>query len=146
MGRHPLALLSILVLGMTATAALAGERKDVPDKYKWNLADLYPSEEAWTKAKEGISHRIPELAQHRGKLGKSPATLLAALQLMFDIDRDLSRLAVYASSMSDEDIRAPRPREMKQAAEGRATGSSSACCRIRPERLAAGAAAVHGSL
>ncbi|HVR60473.1 MAG TPA: oligoendopeptidase F [Polyangia bacterium] len=120
---------------MTATAALAGERKDIPDKYKWNLADLYPSEEAWFKAKDAAAARIPELGKHRGQLGKSAAGLLAALQLMFDVDRDLSRLSVYASSLSDEDVRAARPREMKQTAEELATQFSAASSWLRPEIL-----------
>ncbi len=123
-------------LSMTAAAAGAGERKDVPDKYKWNLADLYPSEVAWTKAKEALVQRLPELAKQRGHLGRSSKDLLAGLQTMFDLDRDLSRLAVYANSLSDEDVRAARPREMKQAAEELATAFSSACSWVRPELLA----------
>src|SRR5215470_11798716 len=102
MRRARLALLCFSIVAMTA-AAVAGERKDVPDKYKWNLADLYPSEAAWTAAKDGVGKRLPELAQHRGRLGKSAKELLAALQAMFDIDRELARLSVYAHSLSDED-------------------------------------------
>jgi oligoendopeptidase F len=136
MGRTRLALLWFSVIAMTATStARSGERQDVPGKYKWNLADLYPSESAWTKAKEDIGHRLPELAQYRGQLGKSAQSLLAALQAMFDLDRDLSRLSVYASSLSDEDIRAPRPREMKQSAEELGTQFASACSWVRPEIL-----------
>jgi oligoendopeptidase F len=123
------------VIGVMAGSALAGERKDIPDKYKWNLADLYPSEADWTKAKEGIAQRLPELAKYRGRLGKSPKEMLAALQTMFELDRALSRLSVYAASLSDQDIRAARPREMKQAAEELATAFSSACSWVRPEIL-----------
>jgi oligoendopeptidase F len=120
---------------MTAAPALSAERKDVPDKYKWNLADLYPSEAAWTKAKEALAKRLPELAKYRGRLGKSPKEMLAALQTMFDIDLELSRLSVYAHSLSDEDVRAARPREMKQATEELATAFSAACSWVRPEIL-----------
>jgi oligoendopeptidase F len=137
MGRARLFFFWLGILGMASASASAGatERKDVPDKYKWNLADLYPSEAAWTKAKEGISGRLPELAKHRGRLGKSPKTMLAALETMFELDRELSRLAVYASALSDEDIRAARPREMKQAAEELVTAFSAACSWVRPEIL-----------
>ncbi|MES1206353.1 MAG: oligoendopeptidase F [Pseudomonadota bacterium] len=130
------AFLVPLTLGitlMTAAAARAGERKDVPDKYKWNLADLYPSEDAWTKAKEALGKRLPELAKFQGKLGKSPKDLLAALETMYGVDRDLSRLSVYASTLSDEDVRAPRPREMKQAAEEIITQYAAAVSWVRPE-------------
>jgi oligoendopeptidase F len=123
------------IIVMTAATAGAGERKDVPDKYKWNLADLYPSEAAWTKAKEALAHRLPELAKHQGHLGKSPKELLATLQTMFDLDLELSRLTVYANSLSDEDVRVARPREMKQAAEELATAFSAATSWVRPEIL-----------
>jgi oligoendopeptidase F len=127
--------ISITMTAMTTAPAAAAERKSVPDKYKWNLADLYPSEAAWTKAKDDLGHRLPDLAKYRGHLGKSPREMLAALQTMFDVDRDLARLSVYASSLSDEDVRAARPREMKQAAEELATAFSSACSWVRPEIL-----------
>ena len=133
MGRTRLTLICLGILCMAAASARATERKDVPDKYKWNLADLYPSEGAWTKAREAISQRLPEVAKHRGRLGKSPKDLLAALQTMFDIDRELSRLMVYANALSDEDVRAARPREMKQSAEELATAFSAACSWVRPE-------------
>jgi oligoendopeptidase F len=134
---------SLGALLMTAAAVQATERKDIPEKYKWNLADLYPSEAAWTQAKADLGTHIPELAKHRGHLGKSPQELLAALQAMFDLDRQLSRLAVYANALSDEDVRAARPREMKQSAEELATAFSAACSWVRPEILALDPAKVH---
>jgi oligoendopeptidase F len=136
MGRTKLALAWLGIITMTATSVGAVERKDIPAKYKWNLSDLYPSEAAWTQAKAELGKRLPELTKLRGHLGKSPKELLAALQTMFDLDRDLSRLSVYAASLSDEDVRAARPREMKQSAEELATAFSSASSWVRPEILA----------
>jgi oligoendopeptidase F len=129
---------------MTATAVQAGERKDVPDKYKWNLADLYPSEAAWTAAKDALAKRLPELAKHKGRLGKSAKDLLAGLDTMFGIDRELGRLSVYASALSDEDVRAARPREMKSSAEELVTAYAAACSWVRPEILALDPAKVRG--
>jgi oligoendopeptidase F len=141
MGRSRLALVfsffsfTFGIISMTAAEVAATERKDVAEKYKWNLADLYPSEADWTKAKDALAKRVPEMAKHKGRLGKSPQELLAALTDMFAIDLELSRLAVYANSLSDEDVRAARPREMKQAAEELATAFSSAISWVRPEIL-----------
>ena len=42
------------------------DRSKIPDKYKWNLADLYPSEEAWRAAKERLLAEIPKLKDFRG--------------------------------------------------------------------------------
>jgi len=126
------------VIAMTAAAAPVGatERKDLPEKYRWNLGDLYPAEADWTKAKDAAAKRIPELAKFKGHLGKSPKDLLAALQAMFDLDLQLSRLNVYANGLSDEDVRAARPREMKQAAEELATTFAAAISWVRPEIIA----------
>ena len=135
MGRTRLALVWFGIIFMTATSLGAAERKDVPDKYKWNLSDLYASEGAWTKAKDALAKRVPEMAKHKGRLGKSAKDLLAALQTMFDIELELSRLSVYANGLSDEDVRAARPREMKQAAEELATAFSAASSWVRPEIL-----------
>jgi len=125
-----------IMIGISGTSIGATERKDVPDKFKWNLADLYPTEDAWIEAKDAITKRLPELAKHRGKLGQSPKALLAGLQTMFELDRALSRLVVYANSLSDEDIRTARPREMKQAAEELVTAFASQSSWVRPEILA----------
>ena len=121
---------------MTTTSAHAKDRQDIQARYKWKLADLYPSEADWTKAKQDLGRRISDLAKFRGHLGKSAQSLLEALQVMFELDHQLSRLSVYANSLSDEDVRAARPREMKQSAEELATQFSSASSWVRPEILA----------
>ncbi|HEX2659039.1 MAG TPA: oligoendopeptidase F, partial [Polyangia bacterium] len=128
---------------MTVSTATARERADVPEAYTWNLSDLYPSEAAWTEAKDALAKRVPELAKFKGHLGKSSKELLAALQTLFDLDLSLSRLMVYASALSDQDIRAARPREMKQAAEELATTFSAAASWLRPEILTIDAAKIH---
>ena len=69
-----LAALSLVLLAIAlslAAPAAAAERGDVAEKYKWNVADLYPSEDAWRAAKDELARRIPELAKFQGRLGES---------------------------------------------------------------------------
>jgi len=41
---------------LVATAAAQNrDRSQTPDKYKWNLAEIYPSEAAWRAAKTPAS-------------------------------------------------------------------------------------------
>ena len=127
-----------------ATGATAMERKDVPETYKWNLEDLFPSEASWMQAKDALTKRLPELDRHKGRLGKSAKELLAGLEAMFGMDREIARLSVYASSRSDEDVRAARPRELKQSADELATAFSAACSWVRPEILTLDPAKVRG--
>lgn len=81
------------------------ERSEVADKYKWDLTPLFKSNEEFSSSLEELNSRIPELGNFKGKLGESSESLLNALNLYFDLAKDFSRLAVYASRQSDEDIR-----------------------------------------
>jgi oligoendopeptidase F len=131
----PIAAAFALALAALATPAAAKERAEVAEKYTWNLADLYPSEQAWSAARDDIRRRIPGLASHRGHLGDSAEALWRALDASFGLRRDLERLYVYASSRSDEDIRAARPRELRQTAQQLAVDLSAAVSFIEPEIL-----------
>ena len=48
-------VLALLIAGGAPTLAYGQDRSRaaIPDRYKWNLADLYASDEAWRAAKEG---------------------------------------------------------------------------------------------
>ena len=87
------ALLAVLL----APQLPAAERSEIPDQYKWNLADLYPNEAAWIAAKQDLATAIPKLGQWQGRLGESAATLLAAMT-DWDADQhqDRSVSTVYA--------------------------------------------------
>ena len=96
--------------------ALAQERDRarIPDKFKWKLEDLYPSEDAWRKAKEGVAAQIPELRSFRGSLGSSAARLADALEMVSRLNKDASRAYVYASMLSDQDTRVSKYQGMQQ--------------------------------
>ena len=61
MRRIGLALVGFATITMTTAFSDATERKDIPEKYKWKLCDLFPSDAAWSKAKDDLTARLPEL-------------------------------------------------------------------------------------
>ncbi|MFZ2959009.1 MAG: oligoendopeptidase F [Candidatus Ozemobacteraceae bacterium] len=138
-------LLPLLALNMlTASGVLATERADVPEKYKWNTVDLYPTEDAWASQAKDITARISKLTDFQGKLGKDAAAFYTALDTILTLDKDLSRLSTYASMRSDEDTRAGKPREMEQTATDLAVKFSSTISFMRPEIIAMGEEKVMG--
>jgi oligoendopeptidase F len=139
------ALAAVASLALAAPAA-AKDRAEIPDQYKWNLADLYPSEGAWVAAKDALANRVAGLAAHQGKLGQSAASLRSALDDMFGARLDLERLYVYANSLADEDTRAARPREMRQSAQQAWVGYSAAVSWVQPEILSLDPEKVRGFL
>ncbi len=124
---------------LPATSARSKERFETPEKYTWNLADLYPSEAAWTAAQGELKKKLAALPAHKGHLGDSPAALLAALGATWDAQLQLERLSVYASSLSDQDVRAGRPRELKLGAEQLQVDLGAAVSFLDPELLTVGA-------
>ena len=90
------ALLGITLIGL----AQERDRAKIPDKYKWNLSDIYPTEAAWRAAKEEIAAEIPALDRYRGRLMSSAATLADALSTLSRLDKEISRLMVYASMLA----------------------------------------------
>src|SRR3954469_136205 len=99
---RPRAFLTTFAVAALTVTALAQERDraKIPDQFKWNLADIYPTDAAWRAAKEKLSADIPKLGQFRGRLGSAAPTLADALETMSALDKELSRLYVYASMLS----------------------------------------------
>ena len=140
---HRSLLLVALATGVLfAPPSRAAERATVPDKYKWKTSDLYPSEEAWSKARDDLAARIPKLAAFQGRLGESAGVFYTALSTMQDLDREFTQLAVYASLRQDEDTRVGRTRELDQAASALGVQLGAATSFVRPEILALGTAKV----
>jgi oligoendopeptidase F len=129
-----LAALSVSVLALTGIAQTR-ERSAVPDKYKWNLAEIYPSEAAWRAEKDRIAKDIPSVAQFKGRLGTSASALADALEKASSIDRTLSRLYGYASMLSDEDTRDASHHGMQQEMIQLYAKFSSEAAFVEPEIL-----------
>ena len=131
-----------LLLAAAALAVLpvsATERKDIPVKYTWNLADLYADQAAWTAARDELRKSIAALPAHKGRLGDSAEALFKALDASFGAQLALERLYVYARSLSDQDIRASAPRELALQAQQIGTDLNTATAFIAPEIVSLGA-------
>ncbi|RPJ79721.1 MAG: oligoendopeptidase F, partial [Acidobacteria bacterium] len=118
-----------------ATAGQERERTDIPDQYKWDLTDLYPSEAVWRKAKEEVEARLPGIRQFAGKLDSSAGTLEQALEAMSGIGRELSRLYAYASQRADEDTRQSKGQAMTQEMTRLASAFAAEAAFVEPEVL-----------
>ena len=108
------------------------------DQYRWDLSALYADEAAWVAAGQSIGKQLPSLARWQGKLGESPATLLAALGEWEAAYREVDRYFAYALQLSDQDTRVARPQQMQQQATQVYTELQTATAFMRPEILAVG--------
>src|SRR5215471_1209689 len=125
-----------LAVAITLTgSAQTRDRAAVPNTYTWNLTDLYPNEAAWQAEKAAIAKVVPTLAQYKGKLGSSASVLADALEKASSIDKTMSRLAVYAGLLSDQDTRDAGHLAMQQQIIQMYSGFQAEASYIEPEVL-----------
>jgi oligoendopeptidase F len=107
----------VTFLTIAAQVVFAGqqrERSSVPDRYKWDLTQIYPTDQAWRAAKEKLASELPAIRTFKGTLGSAPQKLADALELVSRLSKEFSRLYVYASMMSDQDTRVSGYQGMQQ--------------------------------
>lgn len=90
------------------------ERVNIPDKYKWNLTDIYQSDEAWRAAKDQIATRLDEVEKYRGTLTQNAQNLLQCLEFNSKISKEATQLFIYAGMNSDLDTRVMKYNGMQQ--------------------------------
>lgn len=79
------------------------EREEVKEKYRWNVKDIFTSDELWEKALEELNAKL-DFSEYQGKLGDKP-TLLKYFKANDALSVKLERVAVYANLKRDEDTR-----------------------------------------
>ncbi len=130
----------------SVTAEGARTRQTIEDRFKWNLAELYPSEAAWRVEKLRLTTEITKIRGFEGTLGSSAATLADALELVARLDKEVSRLYVYASMLGDEDTRESGPQGMQQEMQQLYADFGANASFIEPEVLRVGQPAVEAFL
>jgi oligoendopeptidase F len=118
------------------------DRTKVEPKYTWNLAEIFPDFAAWRAAKARIQAEVPQVAAFAGTLGTSPGVLADALDLRSRLDKELSRLYVYASMTADQDTRLSEPQGMQQEMQQLHAEFSAQASYMQPEILRIGGAAI----
>jgi oligoendopeptidase F len=128
---------AVVFLAALAVSVQAQERDrgKVEDRYKWNLADLYPSDEAWRAAKEKVVKDISTLGQFRGTLAQSPQRLADALDSVNRIAKDFQRVYLYASLISDQDTRVSKYQGMQQEMQQAGAAFGETISYVEPEIL-----------
>lgn len=127
--------LIIGVVVMQATFAQNLERKDVPDKFKWDNSILYKSTIDWQKDRESIEKQIEKLRTLKGTMSEKADNFYAVLRLYFDIYKGYYKLSDYAFRLADEDLRISQNQSLNQQATNLGTTFGEASSFINPEIL-----------
>jgi oligoendopeptidase F len=113
--RYALAFAVVFSLGAPVlSGAQQRERSSIPDRFKWDLSQIFPTDQAWRAGKDKLASEVPSVRAFKGALGTSASKLADALELTSRLSKDFSRLYVYASMMSDQDTRVSTYQAMQQ--------------------------------
>jgi oligoendopeptidase F len=127
---------------MATTELQERDRSRIDDKYKWKIDEVYPTDAAWRAEKTRIATAIPGIRSYAGRLALSAAVLADAMDLTTNLEKELSRLYVYASMLSDQDTRVSDAQGMKQEMQLLFSEFAAQASYIEPEILKAGSATV----
>lgn len=111
-------------------------RADVDVRFTWNLADIFPTDDAWRAEFARVRGQLDTLRSYQGKLAEHAQTLLAFLQLGDELSLALDKLGNYARRKSDEDTRNAVYQEMSAQFMNLAVETGEASAFETPEILA----------
>ena len=80
-------------------------RDSIDNKYKWNLADIYHSDEAWEKDFQNAQGLIQNAKDYAHHLKESPHTLFECLELRTLLNLLVFQLFQYSRLSRDIDNR-----------------------------------------
>ncbi len=108
-----------------------------PVEESWNLADIFPDDQAFEQAKRELRAALPTaLAPFRGRLIESATTLADGLTALNLVQQRLQRIQCYASMNADADTRDARRQAVRHEAQLLSTEFGERAAFFRPEIVA----------
>ncbi len=79
------------------------KRSEIDNKYKWNLGDIYASNEEWERDFAKLQGYVPAIKDLKQGFADSAQNLVSALKRIDELSLMCERLYVYAKMRRDED-------------------------------------------
>lgn len=110
-------------------------RDEIEEQYKWNLADIYSSDDEWEKDFKFVEQSISGYTRFEGKITESADNLLACLKFDEEISIKLERLYLYSMLSKDADMRNAKYQGMDDRIKSVYSKVLTASSFIKPELL-----------
>jgi oligoendopeptidase F len=117
------------------TATTYQKREDVPEKFTWDLSDLYKNIEEWKKDFDILTESIPVLESYKGTLSNNSLELLDYFEFQDKLTLLMSKFYNYIARKADEDTANTTFQGYKDQASSLMVEISSACSFVEPELL-----------
>ncbi|CQR24709.1 oligoendopeptidase F [Streptococcus varani] len=81
------------------------ERKEIEEKYKWDLTTIFATDEAWEAELADLMSEVEKAKELAGHLLDSAKSFLDISETQLGLSRRIEKLYVYASMKNDQDTR-----------------------------------------
>ena len=139
--KKSLAAFPLLALLATFGNAMAAEERE---RDRWNLADIYASQEAWNADVARTEKDLATFVKCRGKMGASAKKFRECLDLEYDVLQRSAKLSTYSQESEASDSANPAFQSMNQKAQVLGSKISEDTAFVAPEILAIGKARLDG--
>ena len=129
-------LFYVLLISTLSAMTISQElptRSEIQDKYKWNLTDMYPTDNDWENDVKWLESNLNKIDQFKGKLGESPESLLNAIKFSNDLRQRFSKVYLYAALAKDVDLSVGKYQIMFERAQGLGSQLSASTSFMTPE-------------
>lgn len=114
------------------------ERKQLDDRYKWKLQDIFQTDDAWQDEFSSIEELLPSVKGYQGKLDTNAEALYNCLSLQNIIEERFGRLFLYAGLSNDQDTSEPQYQDFRGKASALMARINQSSAFIQPEILTIG--------
>lgn len=81
------------------------ERKEIEEKYKWDLTTIFPTDKAWEEELTDLMSEVEKAKELAGHLLDSAKSFLDISETQLGLSRRIEKIYVYASMKNDQDTR-----------------------------------------
>lgn len=111
------------------------ERHEINTVYKWDLTQIFKSDDDWETEFKSVSEKIPGYQKFEGTLSENSENLYACLKFDEKINIQLEQLYLYAMLSKDSDMRVGKYQSMDDRIKSMYSKVGAASAFIRPELL-----------
>ncbi len=112
------------------------KREEIAEEYKWNMEDMFASDELWEKEYDQTMDLCKEMKAFQGTLGDSAKQLLGYMKKQDEAAFHMSRVYVYANQRSHQDTAVSKYQGYASKADTLMVAYQSAASFAGPEILA----------
>ncbi len=111
------------------------ERKEIEDKFKWRLEDIYKTDSEWEQDFIKAKEKIDIIGSYKGRIGESGEVLLEFLKSEEEISLLIEKLGSYSFMRKDQDTRVGNYQDMFDRCSSLITDIGAVLSFFEPELL-----------